>query len=310
MKTIPVFAFAGVALFLSAGSVLRHIPIIDETEPLKLAPSSPLGMTVAATGLIESNSENISLGSPFPGVVESVHVVVGANVKAGDALFTMDTRALRAIRGERAADLEAAKSKEALAQAQRNEAEARLKFVQNLPDTRIVSKEEQTARTLAFHTASASLRSAQAEIYQADAALRYADTELARAVIRATINGTVLSVEVHPGEYLSGGAGVSYILLGNINPLHVRVDIDEEQIAAVQQNADGIALLRGDASVKTAISFVREEPFVRPKRSLTGDAKERVDTRVLQLIYRIKDQSFVGRVGQQVDVFLERRKMG
>jgi hypothetical protein len=48
------------------------------------------------------------------------------------------------------------------------------------------------------------------------------------------------------------------------------------------------------------------EPFVVPKKSLTGDNTERVDTRVLQVIY---DCDPAGRpplfVGQQVEVFIE-----
>jgi hypothetical protein len=51
---------------------------------------------------------------------------------------------------------------------------------------------------------------------------------------------------------------------------------------------------------------VRVEPFVVPKKSLTGDTTERVDTRVLQVIYQFdpagKPPLFVG---QQVEVFID-----
>ena len=52
-------------------------------------------------------------------------------------------------------------------------------------------------------------------------------------------------------------------------------------------------------------SFVRFEPFVVPKRSLTGDSTERVDTRVLQVIYRVERDDLPLFVGQQLDVFIE-----
>jgi len=52
---------------------------------------------------------------------------------------------------------------------------------------------------------------------------------------------------------------------------------------------------------------VRIEPYVIPKKSLTGDNTERVDTRVLQVIYRFERPSFPIYAGQQVDVFIERR---
>ena len=54
------------------------------------------------------------------------------------------------------------------------------------------------------------------------------------------------------------------------------------------------------------------EPFVVPKKSLTGDNSERVDTRVLQVIYACSPERDgtpgSGKrlfVGQQVDVFIE-----
>ena len=42
-----------------------------------------------------------------------------------------------------------------------------------------------------------------------------------------------------------------------------------------------------------------------PKKSLTGDSTERVDTRVLQVIYRVDNEALPLFVGQQMDVFIE-----
>jgi hypothetical protein len=52
------------------------------------------------------------------------------------------------------------------------------------------------------------------------------------------------------------------------------------------------------------LSFIRVEPYVMPKKSLTGDNTERVDTRVLQVIYRVDRDDPGLFVGMQVDVFL------
>ncbi len=54
-------------------------------------------------------------------------------------------------------------------------------------------------------------------------------------------------------------------------------------------------------------AFVRAEPQVVPKRSLTNSAAERVDVRVVQLIYRLPTTDGLFRVGQQVDAFLPAR---
>ena len=63
--------------------------------------------------------------------------------------------------------------------------------------------------------------------------------------------------------------------------------------------------MRGNADLRTRLTFVRYEPFVVPKKSLTGDSTERVDTRVLQVIYQIENANLPLFVGQQMDVFID-----
>ena len=47
-----------------------------------------------------------------------------------------------------------------------------------------------------------------------------------------------------------------------------------------------------------------------PKKSLTGDSAERVDTRVLQVLYSFDPKSLPVYVGQQMDVFIEAPPIG
>jgi hypothetical protein len=65
-----------------------------------------------------------------------------------------------------------------------------------------------------------------------------------------------------------------------------------------------MASVRGDARKQYALRFVRFEPFVIPKRNLTTDATERVDTRVLQVVYALEKGAPV-LPGQQMDVLIE-----
>jgi ABC-type sugar transport system ATPase subunit len=53
------------------------------------------------------------------------------------------------------------------------------------------------------------------------------------------------------------------------------------------------------------LESVRVEPFVVPKRSLTGEGTERTDTRVLKIIYALDRANEHVFVGQQLDVFIE-----
>jgi hypothetical protein len=94
--------------------------------------------------------------------------------------------------------------------------------------------------------------------------------------------------------------------LGTVtDKVNVRVDIDEHDIPRFKPGAAAMASFRGAPDKKFPLDFVRVEPYVIPKKSLTGDNTERVDTRVLQVIYSLKTEGKPIYVGQQLDVFID-----
>ena len=131
--------------------------------------------------------------------------------------------------------------------------------------------------------------------------------------IRALVDGEVLQVNVRPGEFVGAPPGQALVVLGNVTQLHVRVDIDEYDIPRFMPDAPARATLKGQPNDFFPLQFVRIEPYVVPKKSLTGDNTERVDTRVLQVIYAIDTAGKRLFVGQQLDVFIDatrRRQAG
>ena len=81
------------------------------------------------------------------------------------------------------------------------------------------------------------------------------------------------------------------------------MDVDERGLPRFRPAANAVAYPRGETSQQLRLRFVRLEPLAIPKKALTGDNTERVDTRVLQVIYAIETSREVY-VGQQVDVFI------
>jgi len=123
--------------------------------------------------------------------------------------------------------------------------------------------------------------------------------------VRAPVAGAVLQSNVRPGEYApSGPLATPLMLLGRVDPLHVRVDVDEADAWRVRPDKPAMAAVRGNGRLTVPLHFVRTEPYVVPKRALSGATTERTDTRVLQVIYRLEKASFPLFVGQQLDVFL------
>src|SRR5262249_31626883 len=107
------------------------------------------------------------------------------------------------------------------------------------------------------------------------------------------------------GEYVGAPPGQALVVLGNIRPLHVRADVAEHDIPRFRSQAAARAVLRGHSKDSYALRFVRVEPYVVPKKSLTGDATQRGDTRVLQVIFAVVPERNQLFVGQQVDVYIE-----
>jgi multidrug resistance efflux pump len=146
---------------------------------------------------------------------------------------------------------------------------------------------------------------AQAAVAQAAAEVQETQTDLDRLVVRSLVDGEVLQVNVRPGEFVGAPPTQALVVLGNVTQLHVRVDVDEYDIPRFIADASARATLKGQPNEFFPLRFVRVEPYVVPKKSLTGDNTERVDTRVLQVIYAIETGGKRLFVGQQLDVFID-----
>lgn len=319
-------------------------PVAEHPAPLIAPATNPYADSLAAAGIVESRTENIAIGSETAGVVVEVLVAVGDEVLPGTPLFRLDDRDLRGQLAISEAAVAEAKSLLVRLEAQPrpeeiplrvaavNEARASvvresdaLKRTQETFARKVSTEQELIDRREALATAEARLAKAQADLdlleagawqYDRDvsralvtkeeAALERTRIDLDRLVVRALVKGRVLQVNVRPGEFVGTPPNQPLVVLGDTERLHVRVDIDEYEIPRFREGLAAAAVPRGDLQRRYPLTFVRVEPFVIPKKSLTGDTTERVDTRVLQVIYEADTE---GRpplfVGQQVEVFID-----
>jgi multidrug efflux pump subunit AcrA (membrane-fusion protein) len=340
-----VLPVVGLALMAFAGwYVARTRPVFNDPPPPIEPARSPYADTLAAAGIVEAQTENIAVGSSTPGVVVEVLVQVGDTVQSGQPLFRLDNRQLRgelavkrALKSLSRSELirleaEPRKEKIPVLVAEVNEARAAvvretdaLKRAEETFARKVITEQEMVVRREAFAGAEAALEKARADLdlleagswqYDRDVAaesIATAEAEVAkieididRLIVRALVAGKVLQVNVRPGEFVGAPPGQPLVVLGNVDRLHVRVDIDEFDIPRFRGDATATAMPRGNLQVRYPLRFVRVEPFVVPKKSLTGDNSERVDTRVLQVIYGFDPAGLPPLfVGQQVEVFID-----
>jgi HlyD family secretion protein len=341
-KTVPIFA--AIAFLFAVSAVIAMKPVRHAEPPPSPPPSAKFESSVGAVGLVEANTENIAISCPVSGMVTAVYSKAGDHVEKGRELFSLDDRDLQAdLRVKRAA-LEAAQARlvkleeeprsedippvEARvreASANLADAEVQMRLIESVPDKRAVREEDVQRRRLAYQAAQARLAEAEAQLAlmkagawapdvavakseaaQAEAQLKLVETNIDRLTMRAPMGGVILQNKVRLGQYAQcGPLSEPLMILGSVTPLHVRVDVDEHDASRVREGAPAAASPRGNGSLRIPLEFVRFEPYVIPKKSLTGDSTERVDTRVLQIIYRVKDQNAPLYVGQQMDVYID-----
>ncbi|MGL5096529.1 MAG: HlyD family secretion protein, partial [Planctomycetia bacterium] len=321
---LPVLAAASFAF--ATVNVLRAQQAPPPAKPPVQPAESPFGSTVAGSGMAEARTENIHIGAHVAGVVKEVFVKVGRRVRTGEPLFSIDDRPYKAELGVKEAMLAAAEARlqrlESMprpeqippgearvkaAEANLGEQEDLLRRAEKLATSRSIGQEELVGRRMArenarqkFVEASADLRLllagawepdklvARSEVIQARSEVDRLKIDLERLVVKSPMDGDVLHVNVRPGEFCAAPSSADLVVLGDVERLHVRVDVDEHDIPRFRTGTPAAARVRGDVRREYALTFVRVEPFVIPKKSLTGDNNERVDTRVLQVLYELK----------------------
>ncbi len=154
------------------------------------------------------------------------------------------------------------------------------------------------------------IESARANLQDARMQVQSDLTLIDRLTVRSPIDGQVLQVKIHLGEYAPlGELAAPLMLVGDVHKLVVRTDVDENDAWRVPRDSTGksraVAYLRGNRDIGCDLTFYRTEPYVIPKKSLTGDSTERVDTRVLQVLYTFDPAEKPIYLGQQMDVFIE-----
>jgi HlyD family secretion protein len=150
---------------------------------------------------------------------------------------------------------------------------------------------------------------ALAKAYAASGAL------LAKYTIRAPTDGIVMSVSATAGGYVSPqgaydaytqGFGPVVVMATAKGTLAVRCYIDEILIPRLPtaDKLDAQMFLRG-TTTKIPLKFVRVQPYVSPKIQLSNERQERVDLRVLPVIFSFEPPQGVQIFpGELVDVYV------
>ncbi len=323
---------------------------------------NPFERGVAALGIVEPASRSIDIVAPEPGLVVEVGVDVGDHVKKGQVLFKLDSRTIESqltrARAEvpvgeaeisrwhalpRKEDLPPLEAAVAAARTILADREELLRMNEAAAEGKAANARELSAQRFAAQVARSELARAEAELDKAkaggwepdrvvaEAQLAKYKAEVAalellldRLSVRAPRDAVVLRRSIEPGEFAPADPKQASLILGDLDHLRVRAQVDEEDLALVSAASRAVARTRGAEQRTFNLRFVRIEPYARPKSDLFGTTVERVDTRVVDVLYDIEaagDGDAAGQAseaagtravtivpGQALDVFIEAGK--
>lgn len=176
-----------------------------------------------AIGFIESPAV-VSVNSRVTSQVVTQHVTDGQTVKAGDLLFTLDDRALKA---------QLAKDQATLAkdEAQQASAEANLERARSLFTQQTTSKQ-------ALDQAVADAKIAAANVAADKATIQADDLQISYTRITAPISGRLGAVQVHPGNLVNAGVGngaTPLVTITQISPIRVSFAVPTDELPTLRK---------------------------------------------------------------------------
>jgi HlyD family secretion protein len=303
-KIIFILAFVGLLIGLVSAYIFG---IEKKPMPPAFSPASnPYAKGIYAEGIVESfqtSGANINIYPEVAGTIAHIFVSEGKAVKKGAPLILIDDSVQRAMVEQQRAQVELASASLKSAQDQLNKQTKSYEL-----EPRSVSKNDLDNAENAVSVAKANV-----EVMQKQYEL--AQTLLSKYRIKAPVDGIILSINTAVGSYISAqgtydtytqGFDPVLVMGGAHTCIGVRCYIDEVLIhrlpEASQMNAT--MHIRG-TDVNIPLKFVRVQPYVSPKIELTNQRAERVDVRVLPVIFRCeKPKNISLYTGQLVDVYI------
>jgi len=263
--TRRLLTFAVLAVVLVGGIFFYRSRQADK-DPVPVTAAVTRGDVIAkvdATGTLAPVT-TVQVGSQVSGIIKALHADYNSEVKKGEVIAELDPSLFQTQVEQARATLVKAESDVDRARVELNDATAKAKRAQELYDQKLISRNDlETAQTTASQ-ADAALKSAQAQVTQAQAALNQNQVNLTHTIIRAPIDGIVISRSVDVGQTVAASmsAPTLFVIANDLARMQVSASIDESDIGRIQPGQN--VTFKVDAypaqTFSGSVSQVRLEP--------------------------------------------------
>jgi HlyD family secretion protein len=231
---------------LIAGAGLAAVVVIgglaamsgDAAEPVISRASvtrGDLAETVNATGTLQAVT-TVQVGTQVSGIVSALYADFNSLVKKGDVIARLDPSSINTQIEAARANLTRAQADVSRLEVALEDARLKLSRTERLTDQGILAKTELEAAQVAVASAEAQVRAAGAGVTQAEAALNQHLVSLQQTVIRAPIDGLVISRNVDSGQTVAASmsAPTLFVIAADLAEMQVVANLDESDVGRIR----------------------------------------------------------------------------
>ena len=248
----------------AAALVFVSVEPADERLRVETRPVAPrdFAATVDASGVVRPG-ESVDISAEVVGRLLEVAVRPGDSVERGQIVALLDDATQKPIVEEQRAILREAETALAGARIEQEDAAREFERARELHAGGVVSARRVEEAEVALDRAANGRERANQNIERARSALRRAEENLRKTVVRSPITGTVLSVELDPGELVVASSqnlpGSRIMTLGTDAELIVEADIPEADVVRVEegQRAEVTLTALGDARLAGEVTEIQ-----------------------------------------------------
>ncbi len=224
---IVLFALFGKSMFGSKESMIYETAQIERRD---------ISSYVTAIGTVSAVT-TVDVGTQVSGTIKEIYVDYNSTVKKGQMIALIDPTTFEAQVEQAKANLMHAKAALQKAKATLEDAQRNLNRQKLLWDRDLIARSELDAAQTNYDLALAGVGEAEANVYQAQAALKKAETDLGYTRIYSPVDGIVVSRDVDAGQTVAASfqTPTLFTIAQDLTKMQIETNVDEADIGEVKE---------------------------------------------------------------------------
>lgn len=190
---------------------------------------------VGATGTLQAVT-TVQVGTQVSGTIQSLHADFNSLVRKGQVIARLDPSLFQTQIEQARANLIRAQAEVERLRVGLDDARTKLTRARELSARQLLPRSDLDTAEVSVRSAEAQLRSAEAQVTQAQASLNQNQVNLEHTVIRAPIDGLVISRNVDVGQTVAASmqAPTLFVLAADLTKMQVLANLDESDVGRIR----------------------------------------------------------------------------